>query len=96
MPKILHNARNLPASMYSIVYTFQRLEGDFEDGLEVRNTIRELGGIADWNPSLKDWEARFEGVPESVVGAHKEIVLQALLELSGICPTIVSVAIESG
>jgi hypothetical protein len=80
--------------MVNIVYQYGRLHHGVEPAIRVRSAIAALGGVADWNPALKDWSARFDSIPRADLLSHSERVQEAVRESSGEEPRLVSIRTE--
>jgi hypothetical protein len=81
--------------MVNVIYQYGRLHHGVESAMRVRSAIAAMGGVADWNPALKDWSARFDRVAKSDLSDHSERVQNAVRESSGEDPRLVSIRTEA-
>jgi hypothetical protein len=78
----------------NVTYTYGRLHFGIESALRARAAVQELGGVAEWNPDLKDWSARFERIPKSELEQHAKEVSNAVQKSCGQVPRVVGVVFE--
>jgi hypothetical protein len=80
--------------MARVTYRFKQLHGDVAVAMRVRQAVADKGGIADLNPALKDWEARFEDVEPNRFDDHQSELLESIAERGGERPVMLKVRID--